>query len=151
MYSHFFLPTQPGGNEYAWDGEGRVRIWQGFDFFIPNGKYSVSNINVGWMFVCLTIVGLVVTYWNRFFFAVYGVWFSPTIYYLLILTSYFFFFVFLKKIFSLNYFGLFFNQLIDLTIGSFTGNTIVTFHSERFKLVLCLPIGLLNLIFLQKI
>ena len=34
-----------------------------------NGKYSVSDNIVGHLFVCLSVVGLVVRCWNRFIFA----------------------------------------------------------------------------------
>ena len=36
--------------------------------FFSNGKYSVSKKFVGQLFVCLSVVGLVVTSWNCFFF-----------------------------------------------------------------------------------
>ena len=35
--------------------------------FFSNGKYSFSNEIVGQLFVCLTVVVLVVTSWNCFF------------------------------------------------------------------------------------
>ena len=36
-------------------------------FFFPNAKFSVSNKIFGQFFVCLSVVGLVVTSWNQFF------------------------------------------------------------------------------------
>ena len=37
--------------------------------FFSNRNYYVSNKIVGRLFVCFSVVGLVVTSWNRFFFA----------------------------------------------------------------------------------
>ena len=60
-----FRPNYSGGNEYAWNVKA-----PGFEFdqdlFFLNGNYSVSNKIVGLLFVCLSVVGLVVTSLNHF-------------------------------------------------------------------------------------
>ena len=92
-------------------------------FFFSNGKYSVSIKFNAKLFVCFSVVGVVVKTWNRFllrafFFNVVLVFdlllqlvFFPT------LTSYIHrFFSSLKKFLGPNCFGLFF---IDLNLGRF--------------------------------
>ena len=133
-------PIKPGSNEYAWDRKHPVFESDKGLLFFSNGNYSVSNIIVGQLFVCLSDVGYFVTSWNRFFCCANLSFMLPLVFDLLLQfvlsltsTSYFLYFLLrLKKIAGINYFGLVFIGLMSF-FWVLSRETLVQHFSPHFS------------------